>query len=160
MSPQIDPKELVLAALQEALRAELTAVHQYLLHAKTCQNWGFARLANHHREESLEEFKHAEALIERILFLEGQPNMTDMAAVRECSGVKDQLECDLSLEKDALARLNEAVKVAAEAGDSVSSQLFARILADEDRHVDHLEGQLNVIQQIGLANYLALQVRE
>jgi len=160
MSPQIDPNEEVLKALQEALQAELTAVHQYLLHAKVCQNWGYERLAHHNREESQDELKHAEALMDRILFLKGDPNMTDMLPIKECDDVKEQLECDLALEMDALNRLNAAVKTATEAGDNVSRQLFDSILADENHHVDYLEGQLHVIQEIGLPNYLALQVQK
>ncbi len=158
MSPQIDATEQVLDALQEALKAELTAVHQYLLHAKVCQNWGYRRLAEQNRKESLEEFKHAEALIERILFLKGTPNMTDLSEIRECADVKEQLEADLALEMDALARLNAAINVAREANDNVSRRLFDTILADENEHVDHLEGELHVVNEIGLSNYLTRQI--
>jgi bacterioferritin len=158
MSPQIDATEQVLEALQEALKAELTAVHQYLLHAKVCQNWGYQRLADQNRKESLEEFKHAEALIERILFLKGTPNMTDLNEIKDCADVKEQFESDLALEMEALARLNSAIDVARDAHDNVSRRLFDSILADEDQHVDHLEGQLHIINEIGLSNYLAQQI--
>jgi bacterioferritin len=160
MSPQIDLAEQVLESLNETLKAELTAIHQYLLHAKVCQNWGYLRLAEYYRKESLEELAHAEALMERILFLRATPNMTDLSPIKQCSDVKQQLESDLALELDAVTRLNTAVKVATQAGDNVSYQLFSKILADEDHHVDYLEGQLHIIGEIGLDNYLAQQIHK
>ena len=160
MSPQLDSTEQVLKSLQEALKAELTAIHQYLLHAKVCQNWGYLRLAEYNRKESIEELAHAEALMERILFLRATPNMTDLSPIKECNDAKEQLESDLALEMVAVERLNSAVKVATQAGDSVSSQLFAKILADEDHHVDYLESQLHIIGEIGLDNYLAQQIHK
>jgi|SRR5262249_34900933 len=160
MSPQLDPTERVLEALQEALKAELTAIHQYLLHAKVCQNWGYQRLAEHNRQESIEELAHAEALIDRMLFLKGTPDMTDLFPIKDCNNVKEQLETDLALENDALARLNAAVKIAADAGDNVSRQLFNKILSDEDHHVDYIEGQLHIINEIGLGNYLTQQIHK
>jgi len=160
MSPQIDHTEQVLESLNEALKAELTAIHQYLLHAKVCQNWGYLRLAEYNRKESIEELAHAEALMERILFLRVTPNMTDLSPIKECNDAKEQLESDLALEMVAVERLNSAVKVATQAGDSVSSQLFAKILADEDHHVDYLESQLHIIGEIGLDNYLAQQIHK
>ena len=160
MSPQIDPSEQVLDCLQDALKAELTAINQYLLHSKVCQNWGYARLAEYYRNEANEEFGHAEALMERILFLRGTPNMTELSPVAACSDVKEQMERDLELERDALARLNAAVKAATEAHDNVSRQLFDRILKDEDEHVDHLESQLHIIEEIGLKVYLARQIEK
>jgi bacterioferritin len=160
MSPQLDPTEQVLESLHEALKAELTAIHQYLLHAKVCQNWGYLRLAEYNRQESIEELAHAEALMERILALDATPNMTDLSTVKNCNNVKEQFESDLALETDAVTRLNAAVKVATQGGDSVSSQLFARILADEDHHVDYLQGQLHIIGEIGLQSYLAQQIHK
>jgi bacterioferritin len=160
MSPKIDPQEEVLKYLSEALKAELTAIHQYLLHARVCQNWGYQRLAESNRKESAEELEHAEALMDRILFLKATPNMTDLSEIRECQNVKEQLESDLALEMDALARLNAAIKTATDAGDNVSRQLFSKILADEDHHVDYLEGQLHIISEIGLQNYLAQQIHK
>jgi bacterioferritin len=160
MSPQIDHTEQVLESLNEALKAELTAIHQYLLHAKVCQNWGYLRLAEYNRKESIEELAHAEALMERILFLRATPNMTDLSPIKECNDAKEQLESDLALEMVAVERLNTAVKIATQAGDSVSSQLFAKILADEDHHVDYLESQLHIIGEIGLDNYLAQQINK
>jgi bacterioferritin len=160
MSPQIDLNEQVLDSLHEALKAELTAVYQYLLHAKLCQNWGYSRLADYHRKESTEELQHAEALMERILFLKETPNMSDLSAIKECKNVKEQLENDLALEKDAVVRLNAAIKAATNAGDNVSGQLFGKILADEDHHVDYLESQLHIINEIGLGNYLVQQIHQ
>jgi bacterioferritin len=160
MSPRIDPTEQVLESLHEALKAELTAIHQYLLHAKVCQNWGYSRLAEYNRKESIEELAHAEALMDRILFLKGTPNMTDLFPIKDCKDVKEQFESDLALEMEALARLNSAVQVAREAKDNVSRRLFETILADEDHHVDHLEGQLHIIQEVGLSNYLAQQIHK
>jgi bacterioferritin len=128
--------------------------YQYLLHAKVCQNWGYSRLAEYNRKESMEELQHAEALMERILFLKDTPDMSALSAVKECNNVKEQLENDLALEKDAVVRLNAATA----AGDNVSGQLFSKILSDEDHHVDYLEGQLHIINEIGLGNYLAQQI--
>ncbi len=160
MSPKIDPTEQVLEALAEALKGELTAIHQYLLHAKVCQNWGYSRLAEYNRKESLEELAHAESLMERILYLKATPNMSDLSPISDCNNVKEQLESDLTLELDAITRLNEAVRIATEAGDNVSRSLFEKILADEDHHVDYLEGQLHIINEIGLGNYLATQIHQ
>src|SRR6516164_8125181 len=112
MSPRVDPTEQVLESLNEALKAELTAIHQYLLHSKVCQSWGYSRLAEYNRKESLEEFAHAEALMERILALNSTPNMTGISEIKDCNTVKEQFESDLALEVDAVTRLNEAVKVA------------------------------------------------
>lgn len=160
MSPQIDPSDNVVESLQEALSAELTAVHQYLLYSKICQRWGYVRLAEHNRQEALGELAHAEALMERMLSLKATPDMTKVFAVAQCGSVKEQLENGLTFEKAAIARLNHAVGVAAEANDNVSRQLFIEILKDEDQHVDHLEGQLHVIEEIGLDNYLTQQIHK
>jgi len=160
MSPQIDPTEQVLESLHEALKAELTAIHQYLLHAKVCQNWGYSRLAEYNRKESLEELAHAEALMDRILFLKGTPNVNDLFPIKNCKDVKEQLEADLALEMEALTRLNKAVQVARDAKDNVSRRLFETILTDEDHHVDHLEGQLHIINEIGLSHYLAQHIHK
>ena len=145
-------------ALSESLKAELTAVNQYLLHAKMCQNWGYSRLADYNRKESLEEFGHAETLLDRILFLKGTPNVTDLWPVTTCPNVKAQLESDLALEVEAVERLNTAVKIATEAGDNATRQIFDKILLDEDHHIDYLEGQLHIIGEIGLDKYLARQI--
>jgi bacterioferritin len=158
MTPQVDRKEQLLIALSESLKAELTAVNQYLLHAKMCQNWGYRRLADYNRKESLEEFGHAEILLDRILFLKGTPDVTDLGPITTCPNVKAQLESDLALEVEAVERLNAAVKIATEAGDNASRQIFDKILLDEDHHIDYLESQLHIIGEIGLDRYLAHQI--
>ncbi|HZT34025.1 MAG TPA: bacterioferritin [Bryobacteraceae bacterium] len=150
----------VLNFLNEALKAELTAINQYFLHAKMCENWGYLRLADYYRKESIEEMKHADALMQRILFLEGEPNMTDLFPIKVGKDVKAQLENDLELELDALPRLNAAIRTATEAGDNASRELFEKILLDEDHHVDYLEGQLHIIAEIGIENYLAQQIHK
>jgi bacterioferritin len=160
MSPQLEHTQQVLESLGEALKTELTAVYQYLLHARVCRNWGYLKLAETNRKESLDEMEHATAIIDRILFLKGTPNMTDLAPIKESNDVKEQFESDLALETEAISRLNAAVKVATEAGDSVSRQLFDKILADEDHHQDYLEGQLHIINEVGLTGYLAQQFKE
>ena len=150
----------VLIHLNEALKAELTAINQYFLHAKMCENWGYQRLADYNRKESIDEMKHADVLMERILFLEGTPNMTDMYPIRVGKDVEAQLDNDMALELDAVKRLNEAIQVAREVGDNGSRELFERILIDEEHHVDYLEGQLHVIEEVGIANYLAQQIHK
>jgi bacterioferritin len=160
MSPQVDPSEQVLEALQDALKAELTAIHQYLLHSKMCKNWGYSRLAEYYRTEAGEEMGHAEALMDRILFLKATPNMDELSPVAHSSNVKEQFETDLALEREAISRLNAGIKLAVEANDNVSRQLFDEIAKDEDQHVDYLEGQLHVIEEIGLRNYLTQQIQK
>ncbi|MBI3695680.1 MAG: bacterioferritin [Acidobacteria bacterium] len=150
----------VLRFLNEALKAELTAINQYFLHSSMCKNWGYHRLAKKQKEESIEEMKHAERLLDRILFLEGQPNMTDLFPIKVGANVKQQLENDLALEMDAISRLNAATKTAVEAGDNASRELFEDILVDEEEHVDDLEAQLGMIKEIGLELYLSQQMHE
>jgi len=150
----------VLRYLNEALKAELTAINQYFLHAKMCENWGYGRLAAHNRSESIDEMKHAEELMERILYLEGAPNMTDMYPIKIGKDVRAQIESDLALELDAAKRLNEAVALCRKVGDNASRELFERILVDEENHIDYLEGQLHAIGETGLANYLAQQIHK
>jgi len=147
-------------ALNEALKTELTAIHQYLLHARMCKNWGYERLSEYNTKEYTEELAHAEMLIDRILFLRGTPNMTDMFAIEALPTVKAQLESDVALETDAITRLNGAIKTATEAADNASRQLFEKILVDEDHHLDYLEGQLHAINEVGLDNYLAQQIHK
>jgi bacterioferritin len=152
--------EKVLKDLSEALRAELTAISQYFLHAKMCENWGYSRLGAYYRKESIEEMVHAEKLIDRIIFLEGAPNMTDIGPIKIGTNVKAQFESDLKLELHAVSQLNGAIKVAVEAGDNVSRALFEEILADEEEHVDYLEGQLHAMGEMGIENYLAQQLHK
>lgn len=150
----------VLAYLQDVLKAELTAINQYFLHAEMQQNWGYLKLYKHTRKESIDEMKHAEEVLERMLYLDGSPNVADLGPIRIGQNVKAQFENDLALEMEAVPRLNAAIKAATEAGDNGSRDLFERILVDEEEHVDYLEAQLHMIEEIGLANYLAQQMHE
>jgi len=152
--------EKVLKDLGEALKAELTAINQYFLHSKMCENWGYFRLAAYYRKESIEEMVHAEKLMNRILFLDGTPNMTEIGPINVGKNVKAQFENDLALELNAVKHLNGAIKIASEVGDNASRALFEQILADEEEHVDHLEGQLHAIGEMGLENYLAQQLHK
>ena len=152
--------DTVIAWLNEALKAELTAINQYFLHSEMCENWGYKRLASYGKKESIDEMKHAEALIERLLFLEGTPVMSELFPLCIGANVRAQLENDLALELQAVPRLNRAIQAAVEAGDNGSRDLFEKILTDEEGHVDWLEAQLHVIQEIGLQNYLAEQMGE
>jgi bacterioferritin len=148
----------VIKFLNEILKAELTAINQYFLHSKMCEQWGYFRLAEYNRKESIEEMVHAEKLMGRILFLEGTPNMTDIGPINIGKDVRAQLESDMRLELDAIPRLNAAIKYSTEVGDNGSRELFEEILIDEEHHLDYLEGQLHAIQEIGLENYLAQQL--
>ena len=150
----------VIAYLNEALKAELTAISQYFLHAEMCDNWGYKKLGDYAKKESIDEMKHAEVLIERILLLAGSPLMHDLFPLKIGQNVKDQLGNDLALEFAAVTRLNNAIKTAVEAGDNGSRELFEKILIDEEHHVDWLEAQLHAIQEIGIENYLAQQMHE
>ena len=150
----------VLEFLQEALTAELTAINQYFLHAEMMENWGYERLAKITKKESIEEMMHAEKLLHRLLYLDGSPNMSKLFDLRIGQNVKEQFENDLALEMEAIPRLNKAVNAAVAAGDNGSRDLFESILKDEEHHVDYLEAQLHMIQEIGYENYLAQQIRE
>ncbi len=150
----------VIAHLQEALKAELTAINQYFLHAEMMENWGYERLAKMTKKESIDEMRHAEALIERLLFLDGAPNMSELFPLRIGQTLKEQLENDLALECDALPRLNKAITASVEAGDNGSRELFEKILVDEEHHVDFLEAQLHLIKEMGYENYLAQQIKQ
>jgi bacterioferritin len=152
--------EKVIAYLNEVLKAELTAINQYFLHAKMCENWGYMRLAAYTKAESIDEMKHADIVMQRILFLEGLPNVADLFPIKVGKDVKEQLENDLALEMAAIPRLNAAIKTATEAGDNASRELFEEILVDEEKHADWLEAQLGIIAEIGAANYLAQQMHE
>ena len=152
--------ERVIAYLNEVLKAELTAINQYFLHAEMMENWGYHRLADYTRKESIDEMRHAEALMERILFLEGMPIMSELFQLRIGQNVKSQLENDLAVELEAIPRLNSAIKTAVEVGDNASRDLFEKILTDEEHHVDWLEAQLHMIREIGLDNYLAQQMHK
>jgi bacterioferritin len=153
-------KVKVIAHLNEALKAELTSISQYFLHAEMCENWGYHRLGELIKRQSIDEMKHAEELIERILFLEGTPNLGMGLSLKVGSTVKMQLEADLGLEVEAVAQYNAAMKTCVEEGDNTSRELFQKLLKDEEEHVDFLESQIHLIEEVGLGNYLARQMLE
>jgi bacterioferritin len=153
-----DPK--VLEYLQEVLTAELTAINQYFLHAEMLENWGYERLAKITKKESIEEMRHAEALLHRMLYLDGSPNMARLFDLHIGQNVKQMFQNDLELEYQAVPRLNKAINAAVEAGDNGSRDLFESILKDEEHHIDFLEAQLHMIQEMGYENYLAQQIKE
>lgn len=150
----------VLEYLQEVLTAELTAINQYFLHAEMLENWGYERLAKITKKESIEEMRHAEALLHRMLYLDGSPNMARLFDLHIGQNVKQMFENDLELEYQAVPRLNKAINAAVEAGDNGSRDLFESILKDEEHHIDFLEAQLHMIQEMGYENYLAQQIKE
>ncbi|MDX2153511.1 MAG: bacterioferritin [Bryobacteraceae bacterium] len=152
--------DTVLGYLQEVLKAELTAINQYFLHAEMMENWGYKRLANYTKKESIEEMQHAEKLIERMLYLEGSPNLSELFPLRIGMNVKQQIENDLALELEAIPRLNKAIQASVDARDNGSRELFEKILVDEEHHVDYLEAQLHIIAEAGYDNYLAQQIHE
>jgi bacterioferritin len=152
-------RELI-EALNEILTGELTAINQYFIHAKMCANWGFHRLAGVNREESVGEMKHADQLIERILFLDGIPNVQRLGKVRVGETVAEQLELDYGLEQEAIPRLNTAIGLAVKVKDNGTRELLEEILTSEEEHVDWLEAQLELIKQVGEQNYLAQQIHK
>jgi bacterioferritin len=150
----------VLDLLNEVLTAELTAINQYFIHAKMTANWGYERLAEHNREESIDEMKHADAVIERILFLEGVPNMQRLSPVRVGETVPEQFGLDLDTELAAVKRLNDAIAACVAAGDNTTRALFEHILASEEESVDWLETQIEAMRQVGEHQYLAQQLHD
>jgi len=146
----------VIAYLNDALKKELTAVNQYFLHSRMLDDWGVTKLAKHEYNESLEEMKHADDLIQRILFLEGLPNLQDLGKLHIGQDVKNVIECDLKLELEAVKAYKEAVAHCESVSDFVSRDLFMKILNDEEGHVDYLETQLELIEQTGVQNYVQL----
>ena len=144
----------ILELLNDALKKELTAVNQYFLHARMLDDWGITKLGKHEYKESIEEMHHADALIQRILFLEGLPNLQTLGKLMIGENVKEVLECDLKLELDGVKSYREAVAYAEKVKDFVSRDLFAKILADEEGHVDYLETQLQLLKTMGLQNYI------
>ena len=148
----------VIEFLNKALYNELTAINQYFLHAKMLKNWGLKEPADHEYHESIDEMKHADALAERILFLDGLPNFQALGKLRIGEDPRELLECDLALELEAVPLLREAIAHCETVGDYVSRKLFADILDSEEEHIDWLETQLSLIQRIGEANYLAQQL--
>ena len=153
-----DPE--IIEALNDVLTAELTAINQYYIHYKMCENWGYLKLAARARQEAMEEMQHADRLIERILYLEGVPNMQRLHAVAVGEDVPEQHKVDLALEVEAVARLNAGVKLARDKGDNGTRELLEKILVEEEEAVDWLEARLEMIAAIGLENYLAEHIRE
>lgn len=151
-----DPK--IISILNQVLKAELTAINQYFLHAEMCANWGYQKLYKKIRQESIGEMKHAEECIERILYLEGTPNMSDYFKINVGKDVPSQLQSDLDLEYEAVRNLNDGIRTAVELGDNGSRELLQKILLDEEGHVDWLEAQLQMIKDVGVQNYLAQQM--
>ncbi|MQY51090.1 bacterioferritin [Rhodocyclus gracilis] len=148
----------VIQYLNKALTNELTAINQYFLHARMYKNWGFKKLDEITRHESIDEMKHADALIERTLFLEGLPNLQQLNKLRIGENPKEMLECDLKLEHDAVPLLREAIAHCEKVSDFVTRELFEDILESEEEHIDWLETQLGLIEQVGLHNYLQSQM--
>lgn len=150
--------EEVIALLNQALAEELAAISQYFLHAEMCDNWGYKKLAATNKKLSIDEMKHAEALIERILFLDGTPNMVETLPLHIGQNVKAQIENDLKLEIGAVAMYNAAALKSAKAGDNTSRELFTKILKEEEGHVDVFETQLHQMKELGVENFLAQQL--
>jgi bacterioferritin len=149
----------VLAELNKALREELTAINQYFLHAEMCENWGYHKLAEYIKKQSIGEMKHAEVLIERILFLDGSPSMMPLD-LKVGGTVKEMIESDLALEVSAVKQYNAAVAIATKEGDNGSRDLLVTLLKDEEDHVDFLEAQLHQINELGYERYLSMQMGE
>ena len=150
----------VIAMLNEALHEELVAISQYFLHAEMCENWHYHKLGAFIRKQSIDEMRHAEKVIERILFLDGIPNLSDGLELNIGATVRDQLNNDLKLEIGAVAMYNKAVEVARAAGDNATRELFETLLKDEEAHVDWLEAQVHQIKEVGYERYLTQQMGE
>ena len=150
----------IIDLLNDVLTAELTAVNQYFIHARMCENWGYDRLWHKLREESIGEMKDADEIITRILFLEGVPNMQRLAKVNVGQTVKEQHDLDLELEKAAIVRLNAGIAVARAEGDNGTRELLQHILLGEEDHANWIEAQLTLIEQVGEGNYLAQQIKK
>ncbi|MBA2540560.1 MAG: bacterioferritin [Deltaproteobacteria bacterium] len=150
----------VLTLLNQLLTNELTAINQYFIHAKMCENWGYDRLAAKLREESIDEMRHADMVISRILFLDGVPNLQRYNKLRVGETVKEQFESDRELEYSAIGFLNTGIKVTRDIGDHASEELLTRILVSEEAHTDWIETQLELIRQVGEQNYLTQQIKK
>ena len=148
----------VIKVLNEVLRKELTGVNQYFIHAKMCKNWGYAVLGEHAWNESIDEMKHADKIVERILFLEGTPNVQAYDKIQVGSNVRQQLENDLGLEQAALTVLRPGIKICLDAHDDATRELLEHIIVDEEHHIDWIETQFHQIKEIGYENYLAQQI--
>ncbi|MGH7827541.1 MAG: bacterioferritin [Candidatus Binatia bacterium] len=148
----------VIKVLNDVLRKELTGINQYFIHSKMCKNWGYEVLAAVHWKESVDEMKHADQLMERILFLEGVPNVQAYDKIQVGSNVKQQLENDLSLEQAALTVLKPGIKTCLDERDDATRELLEHIVVDEERHIDWIEAQFHQIKEVGYENYLAQQI--
>ena len=150
----------IIELLNDVLTGELTSVNQYFVHAKMCRNWGYQRLAEHVKKESIEEMKHADDLIERILYLDGVPNLQRLNKVNVGETVPEQLKLDRALEVEAVGRLNKGIALCVDLGDNGSRELLEKLLISEEEHLDWLETQLSLVASIGEAHYLAQQVHD
>jgi bacterioferritin len=150
----------IIELLNDVLTAELTAVNQYYGHAKMQANWGYKHLADHTRDESIDEMRHADEIIERILYLDGMPNLQRLGSVRLGETVVEQFRLDLDLERAALQRFNDGIAQAVAAGDNGTRELLEKMLVSEEDHVDWLETQLNLVDQLGEQLYLSQQLRD
>ena len=150
----------IIDALNEILTGELTAVNQYFLHSKLCANWGYDRLADHAREESIGEMKDADAIIERILLIEGHPNLQRLGTVAAGESVPEQFDADAEVERAAIVRLRAGIQLAFDVGDHGTRELLEHILVGEESHLDWIETQQRVIGEIGEAHYLAQQLHD
>jgi bacterioferritin len=149
--------DAVLTQLNAILTSELTAINQYFLHSRMQRNWGYGKLAEHSYDESIDEMKHADRLIERILFLEGHPNLQRLNSLRIGENVPEQLRADLAVEIPAMALMREGIQICLRAEDNVTRNLLEEILRSEEEHVDWLETQLSLLESLGEALYLSLQ---
>ena len=149
----------VIDLLNDVLTNELTAINQYFLHARMCENWGYERLWNKIKHESIDEMKHADEVIERILYLEGLPNLQRLGTLNIGQNVEEQLRSDLALEANAIPVLNRGIELCRAEGDNGTAELLEDILVDEEEHANWLEAQLTLVQQVGLQNYLSEQMK-
>ena len=153
-----DPE--IIALLNDILTSELTAINQYWLHARLCENWGYERLWHKIRKESLDEMKHADSLVERILYLDGHPNLQKLDKLRIGQTVPEILKSDLQVETEAIPRFNEGIELARSQGDNGTRELLEGMLVSEEKHANWLEEQLALIAQVGEQNYLAQQIKK